>query len=212
MTLSKFSKILIKLLKVKIQKNNFLEFSQTEALKEKLLILNHIKQNLPYYSHLPNVGDIFSQFSQRSSETLSEDLLEKDISQYSSEELYTIMSIFLPNQNFNTLTLQQNFLNRFFELLQEDIESDSSLVNNDGVISVSKRIIEPHLFSKIVGGFSIYQHLFNGCEGIEKFGENCTNYLRYHSKNISFFDKSLALASLQNFPCPYHRKFFFENF
>jgi hypothetical protein len=111
-----------------------------------------------------------------------------------------------PQSNFDSFVLQENMLNRFYQLLEEDLKTESAYLNEDGVLKVSKRIVEPHLFAKLVSGVSVFQQFFSGCENINKFGEKSLEYLQFHTQNISFFDKSIVLASLQNFPCEYTSK------
>ena len=126
-------------------------------------------------------------------------LTEQNISKFSSEEIYATVNNLYPEDNSQ---IADWCLSRLFELIQEDIANESSKIDEEGRITVDMRIFEPHLFAKTLGAIALNQDFFMKSEQIWDLSQYAMVYLKRHTNNLSFDDKSLALVSLMNFSNP----------
>ena len=130
---------------------------------------------------------------------MTPELTENNISQFSSEDLYAAINNLFPHDDAQ---IANNCLKRFYELIQEDIGTESSSIDEEGRITVDMRILEPHLFSKIMGALALNPDLFYQCELVHDLGNYAMVYIKKHSLNFSFDDKCLSLVSILNFSNP----------
>jgi hypothetical protein len=87
----------------------------------------------------------------------------ESIAALNSEELFGAINNLFPQDDPE---IANNCLLRFFELIQEDIGTDSSTIDEEGRITVDMRVVEPHLFAKTMNALAMNTDLYFQCEAI----------------------------------------------
>lgn len=154
-----------------------------QILKEKLILINHTReqialeagQNPNYTTSLQQLGEI--------SKNLQVTITQEDINNLNSEELYCLMSGFLTEANPN---LANFCLLRFYDLIKEDLKDES--------YDTKMRVMECHMFSKIVGVIGFSKEPFMSAEAFDDFELYADSFIKRHSNNFSYYDKALALS------------------
>lgn len=165
---------------------------------ENLYLVNHVKSQIQSSS----IGDfqtLTHSYQQLREQYLKPNLTADNIAHLNSEELFAaVNNLYVGDDPL----IGAAILNRLFELIQEDVGSESSTIDEEGRITVDMRILEPHLFAKIMGCISMNNDLFLACENIQDLAQYAMVYIKRQSLNFSFDDKSLALISILNFANP----------
>lgn len=161
-----------------IESNN-----RAEQIKEKLILINHTReqiaieagQNPNYVVSLQKLGELSQQ--------LQATLTQEDVNTLNSEELYCLMSGFLTEENSD---LVNYCMLRFYDLIKEDLRDES--------YGADMRVMECHMFSKIIGVIGLTKEPFVSAEAFGDFELYVDSFVKRHRGNFSFFDKALALS------------------
>ena len=130
---------------------------------------------------------------------LGPELSDQKIQGFSGEELYACIENLFPQDSTETAA---SCLKRLFELIQQDVSSESAAIDEDGRVTVTMRVLEPHLFSKIIAAMSYCPELFLRAAEAQDLAQYALAYIKRHSMNFSFEDKSLAMTGLLSFANP----------
>lgn len=169
-----------------------------EEISEKIYMVNHVK-NCLQTSPLHDFATLSHSYNSLREQYLTSELTKENIALLTSEELYAVVNNLMVNDNPD---IANWCLIRFYELISEDINTDASSIDEEGRITVDMRVLEPHLFSKIMGALSLNPDLYFQTENIEDLGQYAMVYIKRHRLNFSFDDKSLSLVSVLSFANP----------
>lgn len=169
-----------------------------QSLTESVLLLNHVK-NLVTSAKISEFQTLSSAYHDLRSKYMTPVLSHEKIQTFSSEELYACVNNLFPSDSKETAG---SCLTKFFELIQKDLSSESAKIDDEGRITVDMRILEPHLFSKILAALAYNPELYLQTEEVQDLAEYTLAYIKRHSSNFSFEDKCIAMTCILSFSNP----------
>ena len=164
--------------------------------KERLLLLNHTREKLKSLSPDGDFKENTQSYFRLCKEVQQNELTPDLIQFFSADDIYLLLNTYSTD---NGPELTSSVINRFIQLIGDDVKSDQDFMTDTGAISVGMRILEPHAFSKMLESMTRCLPQFMDAPEVGELQQYCSVYIRKHWNNFSYHDKALSLVCLLNF-------------
>jgi len=120
-------------------------------------------------------------------------ILKDSIMELDAEHFYGLLSTY---SNFDMRNSIDLFIDKFYTLIKEEIKNNATIVTEKGEFSTKKKILEIHLFTKILKFFAYNKRTVSKSEIGKDLPEYCQLYIKKYFNEFSTSDKACALFYL----------------